>query len=585
MDTPRAILSYENMGQYAVITKLLSCYFLVLLILTAPQAYGCTLASNYYGSSNFELIESADAIIVAKVVGQQKENSNGAVFEIIEHIKNKTVTQIEPGNAFLSSKVHKVNPSNPFIINEPHPDSYSGACNRHLYENGRSYVLFLNEDDGKFSIEGAPFSRIAEDYYGEDSAWMRVIRYHLDIQNIADRHQQLETLNTNYETLKKYPETSFERQLSLDIANHLMLRSSNKPTKYLLESYEAIEMGQTPPFTVLPPEQTTPFAIPPTNETLKLDADPEEDRQKNKVKTEQQLDQILDVLASGDHPSSITLFEELVSRQSVKTSTYANYFKVLAKSGRNEEFISVVDPLAFKLVATASPKDADTVLFAITDEMRNYEEGIPKWKIEPVTRNWWPQFELGLTLAINARRHISRSLPDDIIDYIQPNNYTDNPEVTLLLAQKNDKAVKDWALEQVWNLIDSETIASDIKFSLPIGVLLSTHAPDKTSDLEAIFCHEDRGRPALLKSFGLYENFSTRKLAYQIAAHEMNDEDTTYFLRSLHILAGNNWRDYLLTGWSNNEFSEFADLINMIQQGEDIDLKAERLKPIECLEK
>lgn len=116
-------------------------------------------------------------------------------------------------------------------------------------------------------------------------------------------------------------------------------------------------------------------------------------------------------------------------------------------------------------------------------------------------------------------------------------------------------------------------------------MLLSTHAPDKTSDLEAIFCHEDRGRPALLKSFGLYENFSTRKLAYQIAAHEMNDEDTTYFLRSLHILAGNNWRDYLLTGWSNNEFSEFADLINMIQQGEDIDLKAERLKPIECLEK
>ena len=80
---------------------------------------------------------------------------------------------------------------------------------------------------------------------------------------------------------------------------------------------------------------------------------------------EQQLKQILDALAKGDHPDAISLFDELVARKDVPVTTYAQYFQVLAKAGRYEDLISVADPLAFKLVATANPNDANYILSLI----------------------------------------------------------------------------------------------------------------------------------------------------------------------------------------------------------------------------
>jgi len=172
-------------------------------------------------------------------------------------------------------------------------------------------------------------------------------------------------------------------------------------------------------------------------------------------------------------------------------------------------------------------------------------------------------------------------LSKDVIEAVRPENYRDQPGVTLLITASYDKPVRAWAIEEIQRLIDSETIAFDEKFNLPMGVLLSSYRPDNSADLEAIFCNQNKGRAALLKSFGLYENVYTKKLAYQIAAFGLSDENESYFLKSLYILAGNDWKDYALRGgWGSN--SKFSTLIEILHKSEAVDLKAEKLEPIKC---
>ena len=562
---------------------------MVFFSLISANAYACSVTSDYYRPSNFELIESADAVLVAKVTGTQKgkgyvKGYESPVFEILDHVKNDNVTEIVSGDTYVISNPLRQPPrSNPDSISDAHPDSFSGACNRALFQKDQTYVLFLNEHDGKYGIGGAAFSRIAEDYYGKDSAWMKAIDFYLNIQNSTDRYQQLQELKTEYENLKSYPADSFEHKLSLDIADHLMSQSPKKPTQYLLESYRALENGETLPFTIRPPDTNPEFEVHPelaAIESLVMGQDVRRTETNTPVRA-QQLEQILGALAKGDHPDSISLFDELIARKDVPVSTYAQYFQVLAKAGRYEDLISVADPLAFKLVATADPKDASFVISALAGGMATYGEKVPLWKRETATRDWWPNFKLGLISIYNRRFGDSWGLSKVLIEEVRPENYRDHPEITLLLTKSYDQPVRTWAIQEIQTLINSETIAFDEKFNLPMGVLLSSYRPDNSADLEAIFCNPDKGRAALLKSFGLYKNVYTRKLAYQIAAFGLSEENESYFLKSLYILAGNDWEDYALKGgWGSS--SKFSDLIDTIYKGEAVDLKAEKLTPIEC---
>ena len=577
------------MNKYYQFTRMFAFSLMVLFSLTSANTYACSVTNDYFRPSNFELIESADAIVIAKITGSQKEKgfvrgAKSPVFKIVDHVKNDSVIEIASGHSYVSSDPQRQPPSsNPDTISEPHPDSFSGACNRYLFQKGKTYVLFLNEYDGKYGIGGAPFSRIAEDYYGKDSSWMKAIDFYLHIQNVPDRYQQLEELKAEYENLKSFSEDSFEHMLSLDIADHLMSQSPKKPTQYLLESYKALENGETLPFTVRPPDTNPEFEVHPelaAIESLLTGKDVGRIEDKEPLRT-QQLEQILDALAKGDHPGSVSLFEELVSRDNVPVSTHAQYFQILAKAGRYEDLISVADPLAFKLVATANPQDASYIMSALAGVMATHGEEVPLWKRETSTRDWWPDFRLGLLSIYNQRSGDSRTLSKDVIEAVRPQNYRDQPEVTLFITESYDKPVRAWAKKEIWKLIDSETKAFDEKFNLPMGILLSSYRPDNSADLEAVFCHKEKGRAALLKSLGLYDQVYTDDLAYRIAAHGMSDEYKTHFLKSLYILAGNDWEDYAKRGgWGSS--SKFSDLIDILHKGEAVDLKAAKLEPIEC---
>jgi hypothetical protein len=256
-----------------------------------------------------------------------------------------------------------------------------------------------------------------------------------------------------------------------------MSRSPYKPTKYLLQSYTALEEGKKLPFAIRPPDKNPEFAYNPDLEALQSLVmgdvnNPDED---NISLREQQKTQILKALALGDHPTSTSLFERLIKEGDASVLTYAYYFKILGKAQKYGELISVADPLAYKFVATGNIRDAATLVSTLQSQMRNYGDETPNWKRHDVTRDWWPKFELSLVLLLNQRSDDGWRLNKDIFEDVRPLDYRSNPELTLLLAENYDEPVKAWAKEEVWRLIESDINAFDDKFNLPIGVMLRTH--------------------------------------------------------------------------------------------------------------
>lgn len=568
--------------------SLLFCFIGLNLTIFISKANACSVSSDYYKLSNFELIESSDAIVVAKVIGRQKEDSedripSAPVFQITHHIKNKSVAEIGPSRMYVSmGPIGKTKPSVPDNISDPHPDSFSGACNRSVVTKGRSYILFLNEHGGKFYVGGNAFSRIAEDYYGPDSDWMKAINFYLEIQNNYRRYNQLEFLKVQYDKYKLEPKGSFEYKLSLDIADHLMSRSPYKPTQYLLETYEALENEKKLPFAIRPPDQNPEYANNPEMKGLEslIMGEVKNNDEGTELLRENQKNQTLKALALGDHPGSVSLFKRLIEEGDAPVLTYAYYFQILGKAEKYSELIAAADPLAYKFVASEDISDAAKLVSALQSEMRDYGDDIPKWKRNVETIDWWPKFELGLVKILNQRSNDGWRLNKDIFDDVRPKDYRSDPELTLLLAESYDKPVKAWAKKEVWRLIESDTIAFDKEFNLPIGVLLRTHRPDDMSDIEAIFCNKSKGRGAILKSFGLHSNVYADDFAYRIAAHQMEDQYFEYLTKSLYILAGNDWEDYATKrSWGSDRYS---DLIEVIHRKEEINLAEKKLKPIRC---
>ena len=128
-------------------------------------------------------------------------------------------------------------------LSSAHPQAYGGPCNRVTFKKGRKYAFFLSyDDDGDLSLLGFPFSRVSEDYYGDESLWGRTIQYYLEVQTLDDRMQELEVLKEKYEMLTATELELRDNKLAADIADHLMSRSPYKPTEYLLWNHTVLLM-------------------------------------------------------------------------------------------------------------------------------------------------------------------------------------------------------------------------------------------------------------------------------------------------------------------------------------------------------
>lgn len=248
------------------ISKLLAVALIALVTACATPfaATACSTFGGYVRPSNFELVQIADAIVIAQPMAERAVNRgviptpDKATIEdamgehwtepvvrvrLLETLKGAAAGEIEVEGLQIGSTW----PSDSGQITYSHPEGHMGPCTRTTLAKGKPYLLFLTVRDGKYFIMGFPFSRVSEDYVGERSLWSRAVRTYLAVQRTNAPMAQIEELESLRDDLtKKMWRTRFEQALVRDIDNHLGSISQWKPTPFLLRAYDDHTAGRPP---------------------------------------------------------------------------------------------------------------------------------------------------------------------------------------------------------------------------------------------------------------------------------------------------------------------------------------------------
>jgi len=556
---------------------------LVLMAFAPVQAFACSPNPGYVRPSNFELIQLADAIVIARTTGREytEKTESGYEYSVVPASLVKTLKGSDvPAELKLTMNLGETTPSDPDELLAPHPEAMMGPCNRYSVAPATDYVIFLQQDSerGWQIFNWFPFTRIVEDYHGDESPWMKAIRYYLEVQSGHDPMGQLAALERRYnDILENDTATPYEKALALDIANHLMSRSPYKPTEYLIASYKALSEGKALPFSLRPPsaDKEDSDAQRLTDMLFGVEDAPFD----NKAR----MDFILWSLANGEHPTAKPFMLSLLKANSASAASVGAAVQYLARHDSYLEAMDIVRERGLLLAATRPLDEVDDFVrgaFGIHYNPKDYKK--PLWMAEPTVAAWWPEYHFALVQVINARRGDENwGVPDAVLEAIRPENYRDNPDIAIALVREYDDAVVEWAKAEMDRLLDAEVEAYEQDYALPIGILLEDYRPDDTETIEALFCGSEDSRYVLLKFIGIHQTIYTEDLLARVALSENLSEDHwETLLKSYAMFAGHSRREYVKGASMWGSDAEF-DLMSQLIKGEKPDFDDD-IKPITC---
>ena len=206
---------------------------LTKLGLIVSTANACSMPADWSGPpSNFDLVKSADTIIIGTVV----KPIGAVVFDqkllvrptsllkgqrlpkeiLIEGTLSDQIVSIE-GKLYRPS----VAASDPYDLYRPHSQVFAGGCIRNIFDRDMKLVLFLEKDGNNFRWMTEPFARTAEDVPSDNALWVRAIKLYSKISQLPEsEHQsalksQLQNLRTKeWQNGNKLLADDIERQLA-----------------------------------------------------------------------------------------------------------------------------------------------------------------------------------------------------------------------------------------------------------------------------------------------------------------------------------------------------------------------------------
>ena len=173
-------------------TTALACALLFTLTAMCSNAQACSVQRQYRVPNSLELVEQADAIVLARVIDNGPSTSDtfarmgGHEARLVpfQTLKgDRPVRAISFPDAVLelpSAKLH-VTPSDPRNLVDANLDSFSGGCNRYAFKKGMIVVAFLKRDGKDFVPFAPPFSRALEDVPSPNALWVKAVRLYVRI--------------------------------------------------------------------------------------------------------------------------------------------------------------------------------------------------------------------------------------------------------------------------------------------------------------------------------------------------------------------------------------------------------------------
>jgi len=165
----------------------------------AGQCAACSPDPRYKQPTNFDLVQMADAIVIARATDQRLSRIKEKEFPIVGNdavhfsvdgvLKGPSPREFDADGAMFADRTpwKTVPPSDPKELMAANMQAYEGACIRLLFTKGQTYVVFLSKRrDGVWDELNWPFTRVNEDYFGERSLWVRTIRDYLAVQAMPE---------------------------------------------------------------------------------------------------------------------------------------------------------------------------------------------------------------------------------------------------------------------------------------------------------------------------------------------------------------------------------------------------------------
>jgi len=499
-------------------------------MIAAAQARACSMIAEWVRPSNFELVQLSDAIVVATAVeGRPDEFMGRTVFQVAERVKGDS-----PGRVELPGTLGSPEPSDLTNITYSHPEGHMGPCNRMTFRKGGRYLLFLERDaDGELRQTSEAFSRINEDYVGEDNAWMRTVRRYVRVQAMGVPTDQISILERMLRTRRGPAGEALGPVDVADIRDHLSSLSPYKPTSYLLGAYAALERGK-----------------PPDHGVRSRDADAEqssaaelshallgERKAREKGGLEAQRVRVLTALVRGDHPQARPLFDRLAEKAPDDPATMGLVLRFLAKHGSYDRAFNWIETRLMSLLAKLDSADARRLIGNVAAVQRgeDSEEGKERWRSDPRASSIWPEMALSLYWYQVGRFGADNSNGfSDAVETLSPADYRARPLLTLALAANYTEGIAEWAKVELYDdekRQDWEKLSEAVKASstdpaqLPLRILLSSWEDKHGAVLEQVFCQSGPRRLLLFREIGEFGDNLYGWLLHNIAASHLTRDE------------------------------------------------------------
>lgn len=163
---------------------------LAAVLLAAPlRVFACSVAPGYRVPTNLELVERADLILLGTVadgdVAPGSTPQQMIAVEPVEALKGAMPSGPIALPAMIASDAD-MQLSNPYELQDAHPQSLAGACVRYVFPRGSRVLFFLDREDGVWREAGGPFSRWAEDVLTDDAPWLQAVRFYLEVAKLPE---------------------------------------------------------------------------------------------------------------------------------------------------------------------------------------------------------------------------------------------------------------------------------------------------------------------------------------------------------------------------------------------------------------
>jgi len=516
----------------------------VALCGSGTAAMACSVDSEFVRSTSYELVEQADAVVVAVASSETSGTEpwlSGVTFRIEQTLKgHPAATALMAG-----ARLGQTTPSDPNDLTVAHPETYFGGCSRSTFQQGGRYVLFLEQGDGveepaEWYAFQPTFWRGAEDYAGADSPWVRALNLYIEVQQDPDGMAALDALAARLPVLESPGASAGDRQVALDIRDQLSSLSPEKPTPYLVRAYEALERGESPRFSVRGPEANREGGMADALTDLVFDI------QRPDFDIERQKDFVLTSLVNGSHPDALPLFERLLEA-GPSPRTLGLSIRYLANGGQFRRAFGIVETEVMRRMGGLPDDQAialvSDVEYAMQGKDFTFGEGDATWRAHSHVAARWPETALSLFWDMK-RRGIDVRAGDDI-RALRPADYRARPEVTLALATRYDEPLQSWAAEELQRVTPSANWLEDEDPAwLPLRTLVWIFGKERDVALVRFFCSGESGRIMTVQTLGLWGDELDSELLQQMLVTPGQDEEAIDGVRkALSILHGRHATD------------------------------------------